>query len=133
MKPSSARSSRIFCPGTRQGHQFGFAAAGTAGKLNGHFGSVPEMHGHQQPRLHFHDEIVGTGIEQPPMPGIHREEGHINAVIPQGLTGLVEGSLMGINLLDSADLPPVPEVQITGIDNPQPSRFPCKWHNKKAV
>ena len=77
------------------------------------------MHRDQDPRLDGEDEVVGAGLEHCPLPGIHREEGHVDLLPGDRLDGLAEFLVRFLDLLFGGFFPPVPEIQVSGMEEAQ--------------
>ena len=73
----------------------------------------------EDPGLDAEDEIVGPGLEHGSLPRIHGEEGHIDLFTGEWQDCLAEFRVRLLNLLHGGFFPPVPEVQVPGVEKAQ--------------
>ena len=70
-------------------------------------------------RFDTHDKVVCAGFEHRALPGIHREEGNIDVFAADGGYDLAEFGIRLLNILHGGFLPPVPEIQVSGMEDAQ--------------
>ena len=88
------------------------------------------MHGDQQAGLHAEDKGVGARIKQATLAGIHREECHVDGLAFQRNDGLLEVLIRLFDLLEGGFLPPMPEVQVTGVEELDALQVHQKGHTQ---
>ena len=76
------------------------------------------MHGNQDAGLEIHQEIVGAGIMHPALTGIHGKERNVNdgLFLNEGLKTAVKVPLGGFDFHDGRFIPPVPEIEVSGME-----------------
>ena len=88
------------------------------------------MHRDQDPGLGAEDEIVCTGLKHGTLPGINREEGHVDLLLFKRFDGLAELSVRFFDLLHGGFFPPVPEIQVPRVEDPDTAELRQKTDAK---
>ena len=101
-----------------QGDDLRRPAAGRTGIVQRGIRPAEVMHRNQDPGFDAENKKVRAGVKHGALPGIHREEGHVDLFLFKRFDRLPEFSVRLFNFLHGGFIPPVPEVQVSRVEKP---------------